>query len=765
MVPMCAHSSSVASPTEPCSLRGRASATFLSLLLVGLLAGCGSGGSGSGGTSASSPPTTVTQAVGSAGGMVSLPDGSTVTFNGGVLKDGTQVTVSSSPTAQTSVPTGMLALSRTVTVEIPAGSLSNTQANNTGSVTIEIPRQVSTPVSSMLQFLAPNEAFAQSVPTSDPFDIIKVDLQTNTAGSTPMYFPDSLRQKPSWLISLVNVPISMLSDVIPTRIQAMVLNVRGCYPNSMELYQVNQDRTFTRTIAPESGKTPLILVHGIQEPLISPVLGLLSCQDPFRSTWSELSPIYPRKFVDLFVMDTELASRFQLFSINYNTLDPVYRTSGPALAQLLKGTFHQTPVVVLAHSMGGLVTRAAMKEASMDPDGARITGVVSLATPHQGTPVASYEFLETFRSRGLGFTLLDLVLMGGFTNSGGGQGFKDLAWDNFDGRGLHGPGPSGVPGPVGNSDLDDLRVDEALNNRSQRIFALAGGNPGSFFGLVPTLSEFRYPSNDSLVPTTSALFGRVVVRGNQSFLDLGHSSILNMGTPLGTPTEVFNSVRSALLGFHQSPPPSTFTLVVAKQGAGAGTVTSSGGSINCGTVCTSQPINSGDSVVLTAAPGNGSIFTGWSGGGCSGTGTCTVTMTANQTVTATFAGSFTPVDGTGTWQGTYSDSFETIPHLITMNITQTGTNVSGSWTALFASNGGGTVSGTFTGTFTSGSVMTFVRSQTQTSLGPCPGSFSSTATVSANSISGTYSGSDCLGFHSNGQVSLTKQAAPPPPYY
>jgi hypothetical protein len=40
-------------------------------------------------------------------------------------------------------------------------------------------------------------------------------------------------------------------------------------------------------------------------------------------------------------------------------------------------------------------------------------------------------------------------------------------------------------------------------------------------------------------------------------------------------------------------------------------------------------------VTLTAS---GTGFTGWSGGGCAGTGTCQVTLTANTTVTANFAG-------------------------------------------------------------------------------------------------------------------------------
>ena len=42
-------------------------------------------------------------------------------------------------------------------------------------------------------------------------------------------------------------------------------------------------------------------------------------------------------------------------------------------------------------------------------------------------------------------------------------------------------------------------------------------------------------------------------------------------------------------------------------------------------------------MVLTATPGTGSTFTGWSAP-CEGTGTCTVTLTAATTVTATFNG-------------------------------------------------------------------------------------------------------------------------------
>src|SRR5438105_4945579 len=44
----------------------------------------------------------------------------------------------------------------------------------------------------------------------------------------------------------------------------------------------------------------------------------------------------------------------------------------------------------------------------------------------------------------------------------------------------------------------------------------------------------------------------------------------------------------------------------------------------------------GTTVMLTARTASGSAFRGWSGGGCSGTGTCTLTLTANTTVFARF---------------------------------------------------------------------------------------------------------------------------------
>lgn len=88
----------------------------------------------------------------------------------------------------------------------------------------------------------------------------------------------------------------------------------------------------------------------------------------------------------------------------------------------------------------------------------------------------------------------------------------------------------------------------------------------------------------------------------------------------------------------------TYTLTVGTAGTGTGSISG----------CTSGTFNYGTAVSCTATPGGGSFFAGWSGGSCSGTGSCSFSLAANSTVTATFT--LTPVvhvrlDGAQTFTG------------------------------------------------------------------------------------------------------------------
>jgi hypothetical protein len=79
-------------------------------------------------------------------------------------------------------------------------------------------------------------------------------------------------------------------------------------------------------------------------------------------------------------------------------------------------------------------------------------------------------------------------------------------------------------------------------------------------------------------------------------------------------------------------------LTVLKTGSGPGTVTSAPPGINCGSDC-SEVFLEGTAVTLTAVAGTDSTFQGWSGA-CTGTGTCTITMNTDTSVTAMFTASF-----------------------------------------------------------------------------------------------------------------------------
>lgn len=68
---------------------------------------------------------------------------------------------------------------------------------------------------------------------------------------------------------------------------------------------------------------------------------------------------------------------------------------------------------------------------------------------------------------------------------------------------------------------------------------------------------------------------------------------------------------------------------------GHGTITSAPAGINCGTTC-SASFPAGTMVMLIETPDAGATFTGWSGAGCSGMGTCVVTVTTVTSVGAMF---------------------------------------------------------------------------------------------------------------------------------
>jgi hypothetical protein len=142
----------------------------------------------------------------------------------------------------------------------------------------------------------------------------------------------------------------------------------------------------------------------------------------------------------------------------------------------------------------------------------------------------------------------------------------------------------------------------------------------------------------------------------------------------------------------------TFALTLAKAGAGSGNVTSSPAGVDCGTTC-SGTFNSGTSVTLTPTPASGSTFGGWSGA-CTGTGSCTVSMTAAKSVTATF--NLQTFTLTATKSGTGSGTITSSPAGINCGSTCSANYTVGTSVTLTATAGSGSTfagwSGACTGT-------------------------------------------------------------------
>jgi hypothetical protein len=77
-------------------------------------------------------------------------------------------------------------------------------------------------------------------------------------------------------------------------------------------------------------------------------------------------------------------------------------------------------------------------------------------------------------------------------------------------------------------------------------------------------------------------------------------------------------------------------LTVHQTNTGTGVVSSVPAGL-CDPSCTHLfPVDT--AVTLSAVPAAGSTFVGWQGEGCTGTGTCTVTMNQEKAVTAVFDG-------------------------------------------------------------------------------------------------------------------------------
>jgi len=145
-------------------------------------------------------------------------------------------------------------------------------------------------------------------------------------------------------------------------------------------------------------------------------------------------------------------------------------------------------------------------------------------------------------------------------------------------------------------------------------------------------SEFSIVSNNcadtTLVPTAGCV---IEVQFKPLTAGSKNASLSIISDDIYAPT-----LDVVLSGNAESP---QHQLTISKDGAGDGLVQATG--INCGTTCTND-YPDGTVVSLLVLPNQTSAFVGWSGGGCTGTASCVVTMAQAVAVTATFDTSLVP---------------------------------------------------------------------------------------------------------------------------
>jgi hypothetical protein len=196
-------------------------------------------------------------------------------------------------------------------------------------------------------------------------------------------------------------------------------------------------------------------------------------------------------------------------------------------------------------------------------------------------------------------------------------------------------------------------------------------------------------------------------------------------------------------GFEGIPTPesSIMKMTVSKAGTGTGAVVGSPSGIDCGTTC-SASYPGGTSVTLTATPDAGNTFIGWSGGGCSGTEQCVVTINTAVTVTATFTVD-TNDSVSGYWVAYFTpEGSSTLPREKYLQFTQNDSSISYSSPCSSTDPINGNLSGnSFSITTTTGNISGIVNS------GSITGSYTDETgigTWTATKISGAPTPEQCI---------------------
>lgn len=233
-----------------------------------------------------------------------------------------------------------------------------------------------------------------------------------------------------------------------------------------------------------AGKKKLVLVHGWDfNDRDTRTLSLV--EQKGRVTTNGWSEFIKSSTFDLVV----LSKAYDIYAFDYLTSNPI-DTNGKRFRAKMDSLFkdESNTVVILAHSMGGLVSRFAIYEGDSRPP--YISRIISIGTPYHGSPWASPQFQA---DRGPIGSIAAFL-----TDTNGG---KDLAWDNFDGK-LSGATNSKLTSINAKKDRDNLFYAYYGSVNSSGNIGSGGNLPGLSIA-CPILGSNFAPS-DCIVPASSA---------------------------------------------------------------------------------------------------------------------------------------------------------------------------------------------------------------------------------------------------------------------
>ncbi len=176
-------------------------------------------------------------------------------------------------------------------------------------------------------------------------------------------------------------------------------------------------------------KVPLILIHGHQ--------GVDSRQSVDQDVG------YWNKFLAAFQQNAEASSKFTIYLFQYcSDREPVAKIA-EQLRDAIDARLNDRPHVIVAHSLGGLVATSYMAETTHlsgvwkgKRGGDTVLGLITLATPHHGTPGANdAATMRKFVPKSLSAAYDAMHRI--YWRSGPlptAANRSDLRWDNYDGK-------------------------------------------------------------------------------------------------------------------------------------------------------------------------------------------------------------------------------------------------------------------------------------------------------------------------------------------